>query len=118
MIIKIKRVYESAAKDDGMRILVDRLWPRGVSKDNAKIGYWAKNIAPSNELRKWYQHDPDKWKEFKQRYFAELDNNQANVDELLTYIDKTTTFVFSSKETKLNNAYAFKEYLVSYALKK
>lgn len=113
-MIQIKRVYERAASNDGTRILVDRLWPRGISKEKAKIDYWAKDIAPSNELRKWYHHDPDKWEIFRQRYFTELDNHQPAVDDLLAHITDNTTFVFSSKETKLNNAYALKQYLVSY----
>ena len=116
MEIKIKRIYDTFSVDDGKRILVDRLWPRGISKDNARIDYWAKDIAPSDELRKWYQHDPDKWDEFRKRYFVELDNNQTSVDLLLNQLSKKTTFIFSSKETRLNNAYALKEYLVSYVL--
>ena len=111
MGIKIKRVYESVAKSDGTRILVDRLWPRGLSKEKAKIDYWAKDIAPSNELRKWYQHDPEKWGEFKKRYFIELNSNKAAMEQLLSQISNNTTFVYSSKETKLNNAHALKEYL-------
>jgi len=118
MKINIKRIYDIPSQDDGKRILVDRLWPRGVSKENAKIDHWAKNIAPSNELRKWYQHDCEKWKAFKHHYFEELDVNQSAVIELLENMDESTSFLFSAKETKLNNAYALKEYLVSYALKK
>ena len=116
MQINIKRVYDMFSPDDGKRILVDRLWPRGISKDNARIDYWAKDVAPSNELRKWYNHDPGKWDEFKQQYFSELNNNQTGVDDLLNQMSNNTTFVFSSKETRLNNAYALKEYLVSYVL--
>jgi uncharacterized protein YeaO (DUF488 family) len=67
-MIKIKRVYEAAAEDDGFRILVDRLWPRGISKEKAKIDLWLKEVAPSNELRKWFAHDPEKWGEFKKKY--------------------------------------------------
>ena len=73
MDIRIKRAYEEPSEDDGTRILVDRLWPRGISKQNARIDFWPKQVAPSNELRKWYGHDPERWEEFKERYFAELE---------------------------------------------
>ena len=75
MLIHIKRIYEKIDEADGARILVDRLWPRGLSKEKANIHFWAKNVAPTNELRKWYNHDPAKWQEFKKRYFAELNSN-------------------------------------------
>ena len=94
------------------RILVDRLWPRGVSKEKGKIDFWAKAIAPSNELRKWYQHDPDKWAEFRRRYFAELDANPDGVEALRAELGSgKVTFVFSSKEETLNNATALRDYL-------
>ena len=110
--IQVKRIYEAASPSDGTRILVDRLWPRGISKEAANIAYWAKEIAPSAELRKWYQHDPAKWDEFRARYFAELDCNPNGISELRSHMgDGTVTFVFSSKETVLNNAYALREYL-------
>jgi uncharacterized protein YeaO (DUF488 family) len=112
MKIRTKRIYEDPAKSDGRRILVDRLWPRGVSKEKAKIEYWAKEISPSNELRRWYQHDPDKWSEFRRRYFKELAQNVDGVAELRAELGKgTITFVFSSRETELNNASALVEYL-------
>lgn len=112
MRFRTKRVYESPDPGDGQRILVDRLWPRGVSKDSAHVDFWAKDIAPSNELRQWYQHDPDKWKEFCRRYFAELDANASAVDDLRHHLKKgTVTFVFSSKEERLNNATALEMYL-------
>ena len=112
MKLRTKRIYEDPAKSDGRRILVDRLWPRGVSKEKAKIEYWAKEISPSNERRRWYQHDPDKWSEFRRRYFKELDQNPDGVAELRERLGKgTVTLVFSSKETKLNNASALVEYL-------
>jgi uncharacterized protein YeaO (DUF488 family) len=114
MKIWIKRVYEKPAKEDVHRILVDRLWPRGLTKDKAKIDFWPKNLAPSTELRQWYGHDPVKWGEFKSRYFAELDKNLETVRELLTYVGRgTVTFLYSSKEQRLNNAVALKEYLES-----
>ena len=71
MNIKIKRIYDEPTKDDGKRVLVDRLWPRGISKDRAKIDLWAKDIAPSHELRKWFNHDPDKWIEFEEKYYSQ-----------------------------------------------
>jgi len=107
--IKIKRVYEPCAGDDGVRILVDRLWPRGIKKEDAHIDKWFKEIAPSNELRKWYNHDPEKFEAFKQKYRAEIDGTKS-LGELLDYIEqhKTVTLVFSSKELKLNNAVVLK----------
>ena len=112
MKLRTKRIYEDPAKSDGRRILVDRLWPRGISKANAKIEYWAKEISPSNELRRWYQHDPDKWTEFRRRYFKELSQNPDGVAELRAKLGRgTVTLVFSSVETKLNNASALMEYL-------
>jgi len=114
MKIQIKRAYDNTSENDGYRILVDRLWPRGVSKEKAKIDYWSKTLAPSNELRRWYGHDPDKWPEFKSRYFAELDANFRSAMELLDYVIKgPVTFVYSSKEQHLNNAFALKEYFES-----
>lgn len=114
MKIRIKRVYEVPAQDDGKRILVDRLWPRGLSKAVAEIDFWAKKIAPSNELRRWYGHDPLKWSEFKSGYFAELETNPDGVEELMQYIKGgTVSFVYGSKEQKLNNAVALKEYIES-----
>lgn len=115
MNINTKRVYEDARKTDGTRILVDRLWPRGIKKEKAKINFWAKDVAPSNDLRKWYSHEPSKWEEFKTRYFGELDYNEKALTELLDNCDTNViTFVFSSKEMQLNNAVALKEYLENY----
>jgi uncharacterized protein YeaO (DUF488 family) len=114
MKIKIKRVYETSDESDGTRILVDRLWPRGLSKEKARIDFWAKDISPSTELRQWYKHDPDKWHEFKDKYFNELNNNLKGVKELLQYVnERNVTFVYSSKEQHLNNAVALKEYVES-----
>ena len=96
-----------------MRVLVDRLWPRGVTKAEARVDLWLKAIAPSNELRKWYQHDPEKWPEFKKRYFAELDANAEAQRELQAHIrgQKTVTLLFSARDLERNNAAALKEYL-------
>lgn len=111
MNIRIKRVYEPPSEQDGRRILVDRLWPRGLSKTRAQIDRWLKEIAPSNELRKWYGHDPSKWSEFKRRYFAELEAN-AMVKVLLDELRSgPVTFLFGSKEGRINNAVALKEYI-------
>ena len=116
MKIQVKRVYETSAPGDGQRILIDRLWPRGLSKLKAEVDLWMKQIAPSTPLRRWYGHDPGKWPEFKKRYYAELDANSAAVDELLSHTGKgTTTLLFGSREEQLNNAFALKEYLESKA---
>ncbi|WKD50054.1 DUF488 domain-containing protein [Microbulbifer spongiae] len=114
MKIKIKRVYEEAKEEDGERVLVDRLWPRGLSKGKGKIDKWIKEIAPSNELRKWYGHDPKKWLEFKIRYFDELNKKRALLEQFCAEVsNQSVTLLFSSKELKLNNAVALKEYLES-----
>lgn len=112
MRLQIKRVYETPETCDGRRILVDRLWPRGLTKDAAKIDFWARSVAPSNELRRWYGHVPERWPEFRRRYFAELDANADGVAELREQLGKgSVTFVFGSKEERLNNAAALVEYL-------
>ncbi len=112
MGIKIKRIYEKASAEDGYRLLVDQLWPRGLTKEKARVDRWLKEIAPSKELRKWYNHEPEKWPEFKRRYFEELDENNSLVDELIAIIrGRDVTFLFSSKEPELNNAFALKEYI-------
>lgn len=112
MSIKLKRAYEKPGPEDGLRILVERLWPRGISKEDAKVYAWMKDVAPSNELRKWYGHDPEKWTEFKKRYFEELDGEKDAVDELRkTVKGKKVTFVYGSKEEKYNSAAALREYL-------
>ena len=112
MKISVKRVYEQPGPDDGTRILVDRLWPRGLSKEEARVDVWLKAIAPSNELRNWYHHDPEKWAEFKKRYFAELAASQDAVNELVGYVKKgKVTFLYSSKEPEKNNAVALHEYI-------
>lgn len=112
MLLKIKRIYDKSDKTDGYRILVDRLWPRGLTKEKAKVDLWLKDIAPSNELRKWYAHDPSKWREFKRQYFKELKNNQEAID-LIQKQKGIVTLLFGSKEEKFNNAIALKEYLVT-----
>ncbi|MBL4575197.1 MAG: DUF488 domain-containing protein [Opitutaceae bacterium] len=112
MKIQIKRIYQPADPQEGQRILVDRLWPRGITQKAAGIIYWAKDIAPSTELRKWYVHDPEKWNEFKERYFAEIDQNPDALTRLLKQLKgPVITFLFSSKEERLNNAAALREYI-------
>lgn len=111
-MINLKRAYESAAKDDGLRILVERLWPRGVSKQKAQIDLWLKDLAPSAALRQWYSHDPVKWREFRKRYRAEL-KNQGNLLALLKYVvqEKTVTFIFAASDEERNSAVVLKEFL-------
>ncbi len=112
--IKLKRAYEPPAAGDGVRILVDRLWPRGVSKDAAAIDLWLKEIAPSTKLRKWFGHDPRKWPRFRERYFAELDANLAAVEELRKAIRRgPVTLVYSAKDEEHNDAVVLREYLGS-----
>ena len=111
-MIKTKRAYDPVSRDDGKRILVDRLWPRGLKKEKAHIDEWLKDVAPNTELRKWYAHDPEKWQEFKKRYKTELKDKKNILDELRTESrKKTITLVFSSREMELNNAEALKEFL-------
>ena len=112
MRIRTKRIYELPEGVDGRRILVDRLWPRGLTKTAVRIDYWAKAIAPSTQLRRWYGHDPAKWKEFRRRYFAELDANPTGLADLRRHLGRgTLTLLYSSKEERLNNATALREYL-------
>jgi uncharacterized protein YeaO (DUF488 family) len=112
MQLRIKRVYEAASTADGRRVLIDRLWPRGLSKERAAIDYWAREVAPSAALRKWYGHDPTKWDEFRSRYFAELDAAPDGLAALRAALGPgTNTIVFGSKEAHRNNARALIEYL-------
>jgi uncharacterized protein YeaO (DUF488 family) len=105
MNIKIKRVYEKPDEKDGFRILVDRLWPRGLTKEKAAVDLWLKDIAPSTELRKWFNHDPDKWKEFKKRYLNELKENKDVVAVLKDHLrQKTVTLLYAAKDNDHNEA--------------
>ncbi len=110
--IATKRVYEKPSASDGARILVDRLWPRGISKQKARISLWLKEVAPGSKLREWFSHDPAKWKEFKTKYFKELDAN-AKVVSALAEKSKhgKVTLVYAAKDELHNNALALKEYL-------
>jgi uncharacterized protein YeaO (DUF488 family) len=113
-MVKVKRIYDSPSPGDGKRILVDRLWPRGMKKEEAQIQEWLKDIAPSNELRKWYSHDPAKWAEFKERYRKELAGKTDALQRLKAEgKTRTITLLFSSKELDRNNAVALQEILGS-----
>jgi uncharacterized protein YeaO (DUF488 family) len=112
--IKVKRAYHPPAKSDGVRVLVDRLWPRGVSKTAARIDLWLKEIAPSDALRKWFGHEPSRWNEFRKRYFSELETHPAAVAQLKDIARKEkVTLVYAAKDDRHNNAIALKEYLES-----
>ncbi|MBE0517413.1 MAG: DUF488 domain-containing protein [Methanophagales archaeon] len=112
MVIKVKRAYDKPTEDDGVRILVDRLWPRGIRKEKAEVDLWLKDIAPSNELRKWFSHDPTKWDEFKRRYFKELDNKSDLVALILNEAQESVvTLLFGAKTEQFNNAVALKSYV-------
>ncbi len=111
-MIQTKRVYEPKSRSDGTRFLIDRLWPRGIKKEDLHVKAWLKDVAPSNELRHWYEHEPAKWPEFKRRYRAELKKQPEAWKPILAAARRgTVTLLYSSKETKLNNATALKEYL-------
>ena len=114
-MIKIKRIYDTPKPDDGIRILVDRLWPRGLSKEKARVDLWLKEISPTNELRKWYAHDPKKWAEFKKKYFKDLDMKRELVNQIVQKMKEgDVSLLYSSKEEKINNAVALKEYILDY----
>lgn len=112
MTVALKRVYEPVSDDDGLRVLVDRLWPRGISKTDPRVGLWLKDVAPSSDLRKWFDHDPDKWDAFKARYFRELDAQPDAVQRLTDLIgQQRVTLVYGSRNTTINQAVALKQYL-------
>lgn len=112
MTLRTRRAYEPARPGDGNRILVDGLWPRGVSRDEAKVDLWLKEIAPSAQLRRWYGHKPERWPEFKRRYFAELDAKPDVVAKLREAVeDGPATLVFAARDTEHSNAQALLEYL-------
>lgn|SRR5690606_31965951 len=111
-MIRLKRAYDEPSKQDGLRILVERLWPRGVSKEKAAVDLWLKDIAPSTELRKWYGHDPERWNEFRKRYWSELEE-KGDLLALLKHrtTEGTVTFVYAASDEERNSAVALKEYL-------
>jgi len=114
MNIQLKRIYEAGSKEDGYRILVDRLWPRGFTKEKAALDLWLKEIAPSNELRKWFGHDPDKWKEFQKKYRQELKQNKEAVEILKNYIQKgNVTLLYAAKDEEHNEAQVIKDFISS-----
>jgi uncharacterized protein YeaO (DUF488 family) len=111
-MIKIKRIYDPSTADDGRRVLVDRLWPRGLSKDDAHLDEWLKEIAPSDELRKWFGHDPARWEEFRRRYREELKVHGDLLGRLRGEAKKgTVTLLFAAKDEEHNNAVVLKEVL-------
>jgi uncharacterized protein YeaO (DUF488 family) len=113
-MMRLKRVYEPPDKSDGMRFLVERLWPRGISRERAQLDGWLKEAAPSAALRKWYGHDPARWREFRRRYFAELAEGPGVLDPLIEAAQRgTVTLVFAAKDPELSNARALKEFLES-----
>ncbi|MFA7565986.1 MAG: DUF488 family protein [Alkalispirochaeta sp.] len=115
MKITVKRVYDEPEPGDGKRILVDRLWPRGLSKDKAQVDAWPKDVAPSDELRKWYHQNLGQWEEFRKRYYAELDGRPEAVGELRKILESGgadgVTFLYSSKDKETNNAVVLKDYV-------
>ena len=115
MPIALKRAYEPAARSDGCRILVERLWPRGLSKQAARIDLWPVDLAPSTDLRRWFDHDPEKWAQFKRRYFGELRTRESARDALESVFERVrsgpVTFVFAAREREFNNAVALKQYV-------
>lgn len=114
MDIRTKRVYEPASPQDGFRVLVDRVWPRGMSTERLNADLWLKEVAPSAALRKWFGHDPSKWAEFKRRYFAELDGKAELLKRLLHHAAKgRLTLLFSARDAERNQAVALREYLLS-----
>ena len=111
-MIKLKRVYEKPSKEDGLRVLVERLWPRGFTKERASVDLWLKDIAPSTELRKWFGHDPAKWEQFCKRYRVELEQRKEAVNLLKQKSEEgTITLVYAARDEKHNSAIALKELL-------
>lgn len=112
-MIKIKRIYDEPATDDGYRVLVDRLWPRGVSRERAALDEWFKDIAPSPELRQWFGHEPERFEEFSARYMAELDDNPAAVAQLRSQekVHGTVSLLYAAHDPVVNHAAVLREYL-------
>ena len=112
--ITVKRVYDPIGEDDGVRVLVDRVWPRGVTKKDLRADQWLRDVAPSNSLRKWFNHDPAKWEEFKLRYTAELEDKSAIVHCLLDLAkEKGLVLLFSARDLRFNQAVVLRGYLLS-----
>jgi uncharacterized protein YeaO (DUF488 family) len=109
-MLQIKRIYEEADSKDGVRILVDRLWPRGISKERAHVDRWVKELAPSDELRRWFGHDPELWQEFRSRYGKELEGQGELLQEIAAAAAKgPVTLLYAAKDEEHNNAVALKE---------
>jgi uncharacterized protein YeaO (DUF488 family) len=118
MDIRVKRVYEAPSPDDGLRVLVDRLWPRGLAREKAHIDLWLKALAPSTELRTWFNHDPAKWEEFKRRYLHELLQQPAALAEAIEAMGSgPVTLLFASREVRFNNAVALREFMLARTLR-
>jgi uncharacterized protein YeaO (DUF488 family) len=117
MAIRLKRIYEPPGPEDGFRTFVERLWPRGLTKERAMIDLWVKEAGASTELRRWYNHDPSKWEEFRRRYSEELDGRPEIIDQLKHLMNNkpTVTFLFAAHDQEHNNAVALKEYLENHA---
>lgn len=112
MSVRIKRIYDAPADDDGYRVLVDRIWPRGLAKSEARVDRWLKEIAPSTELRRWFGHDPSRWDEFRGRYRAELEESAALVNELAEKARSTPlTLLFGARDQQHNQAVVLREWL-------
>ncbi len=110
--VKLKRVYDQESPDDGRRFLVERLWPRGIRKAALHYDDWLKDVGPSTDLRKWFGHDPEKWEEFRRKYFAELDANASTWQPIIAAVQKgVVTLLYSSHDEEHNNAAALREYL-------
>jgi uncharacterized protein YeaO (DUF488 family) len=112
MTVAVKRIYEPASRSDGMRILVDRIWPRGMKKDESQLDLWLKDVAPTNSLRRWFDHRPERWEKFRERYLAELSDNAA-LKELgdLVKKRKRVTLLYSARDTAHNQAVVLADYL-------
>jgi uncharacterized protein YeaO (DUF488 family) len=111
-MIQLKRAYDAVSRTDGTRFLVERLWPRGLSKPTLQLDAWPKEVGPSTALRKWFSHDPEKWREFSRRYFRELDSRPEAWEPIVSAARRgTVTLVYSSHDTEHNNAIALQEYL-------
>ena len=114
---KIERIYESTASDDSYRVLVDRLWPRGISKERAALDEWNKEIAPTDELRKWFNHDSEKFPEFSRRYMKELDNNPAAAEAKNNWNKQSAvTLLYGAKDTEHNQAIVLKKWLEDWSI--
>ncbi len=116
MMVCIKRIYDETSDDDGIRLLVDRLWPRGISKERARLDHWWKEVAPTTELRKWFNHEEAKWPEFRKRYLAELEGKSDEVVSFLESLDLTKKLVllYGAKDENHNQAVVLKEFILNY----